>query len=478
MEDYTMTTVEDTKEKRKVRKSKGVKKILIGVIIFSLLFLVYLCSVYYFSNHYFYKTRINGEDCSFLTDSEVRSKINRKVSLYELEIIGKDGLTDTISADDIDLSFVYDCSLEKIRKKENPFLWMTAFFTGYDFELEEAAEFDEELFNKSVEQLVFYKKSNIKKSQNAYIGDYDTATGVFSIVKEETGSEPDDIKIREVLAEKIKNLQEAVYLEHEDCYKTAEITGENSELLKELNALNSFVSAKITYDWNGAEEVVDGKLISEWLVCEDGKVSLDEEKVAEYVTKKSREHDTYSKERSFVTADGREITLKTGNYGWRTDRTAETEALIKAIRQGMVTEREPVYSITALQKGQNDIGSSYVEIDLGSQKLYLFSEGSLILETDFVSGNVSRGWTTPAGVFGLTYKTKNAVLRGDNYETPVNYWMPFNGNIGMHDATWRGSFGGDIYMTNGSHGCINLPLSAAEQIYEYVSTGFPVVCYY
>ena len=143
MEDYTMMTVEDTKEKRKVRKSKGVKKILIGIIIFSLLFLVYLCSVYYFSNHYFYKTRINGEDCSFLTDSEVRSRINRKVSLYELEIIGKDGLTDTISADDIDLSFVYDCSLEKIRKKENPFLWMTAFFTGYDFELEEAAEFDE-----------------------------------------------------------------------------------------------------------------------------------------------------------------------------------------------------------------------------------------------------------------------------------------------------------------------------------------------
>ena len=136
------------------------------------------------------------------------------------------------------------------------------------------------------------------------------------------------------------------------------------------------------------------------------------------------------------------------------------------------TEREPVYSNTALHKGRDDIGNSYVEIDLGSQKLYLYNEGSLILETDFVSGNVSRGWTTPAGVFGLTYKTKNAVLRGDNYETPVNYWMPFNGNIGMHDATGRGSFGGDIYMTNGSHGCINLPLDAAAQIYEYVSAGF------
>ena len=48
----------------------------------------------------------------------------------------------------------------------------------------------------------------------------------------------------------------------------------------------------------------------------------------------------------------------------------------------------------------------------------------------------------------------------------------------MHDATWRNNFGGDIYLTNGSHGCINLPLDKAEAIYAYVSTGFPIICYY
>ena len=131
------------------------------------------------------------------------------------------------------------------------------------------------------------------------------------------------------------------------------------------------------------------------------------------------------------------------------------------------------------QKGSDDIGNSYVEIDLTNQHLYLFQNGSIVLETDFVSGNMSKaGCMTPPGVFGLTYKTKNAVLRGADYETPVNYWMPFNGNVGMHDATWRGSFGGTIYLTSGSHGCVNLPLNMAAAIYEYVSTGFPVVCYY
>ena len=128
----------------------------------------------------------------------------------------------------------------------------------------------------------------------------------------------------------------------------------------------------------------------------------------------------------------------------------------------------------------SDIGDSYVEADLTHQHLYLYEDGAIIFETDFVSGSMSStpDCITPEGVFGVTYKTTNAVLRGATYETPVNYWMPFYGNYGMHDATWRVEFGGQIYIQNGSHGCINLPLSAAALIYEHVSTGFPVICYY
>jgi len=68
-------------------------------------------------------------------------------------------------------------------------------------------------------------------------------------------------------------------------------------------------------------------------------------------------------------------------------------------------------------------------------------------------------------------------LNGEDYSTPVDYWMPFAGNVGMHDATWRGSFGGDIYLNNGSHGCVNLPWSSAKTIYENVDAGFPVLVY-
>ena len=154
--------------------------------------------------------------------------------------------------------------------------------------------------------------------------------------------------------------------------------------------------------------------------------------------------------------------------------------MIASIKKGEKLEKEPLYFLKGYAEGApgEDIGSSYVEADLGRQHLYLYIEGKLILESDFVSGSMSGGRGTPAGVFGLTYKTRDTTLTGANYASHVDYWMPFNGNIGMHDASWRRSFGGSIYLTNGSHGCINLPVGVAAEIYGYVEKGFPVICYY
>ena len=50
--------------------------------------------------------------------------------------------------------------------------------------------------------------------------------------------------------------------------------------------------------------------------------------------------------------------------------------------------------------------------------------------------------------------------------------MPFVGNsIGLHDASWRGSFGGSIYQSNGSHGCVNLPPDKAAELCSLIDRG-------
>lgn len=131
-----------------------------------------------------------------------------------------------------------------------------------------------------------------------------------------------------------------------------------------------------------------------------------------------------------------------------------------------------------------DLGNSYVEIDLTRQKVWVYVNGNIEVETDCVTGCIDKGHETPTGIFTLTYKEKDKVLRGQKlengsyeYESPVSYWMPFNGGIGLHDATWRDTFGGNIYISNGSHGCINLPLDAAEKIYDIITSDMPIVVY-
>ena len=127
------------------------------------------------------------------------------------------------------------------------------------------------------------------------------------------------------------------------------------------------------------------------------------------------------------------------------DNAAEAAAIISDLEGGAPVTRDLNYSMTAASHGANDYGDSYVEINLTGQHLFLYKNGSLVLETDVVTGKPDGSHETPPGVFGITYCEKNATLRGANYATPVSYWMPFNGDIGLHDATWQPAFGGSLY---------------------------------
>ena len=152
-------------------------------------------------------------------------------------------------------------------------------------------------------------------------------------------------------------------------------------------------------------------------------------------------------------------------------------ALTENIRNGESMTKEPAYAQTANSRGGNDYGDTYVEVNLTAQHLFYYKNGALVVESDFVSGNESKGWSTPAGAFGLYYKQRDKTLRGEDYATPVSFWMPFNGGVGFHDATWRSRFGGSDYIRNGSHGCVNLPYNVAKTLYENIEAGCAVLVY-
>ena len=447
------------------------------ISIFVLIVLTYIAISLYFENHYYYHTMIGGEDMGYKTPMEVEELLYSRMDNYILEIYGREDAEDAIAPAEIDMHFLIDDALIKIKKEQKPEWWILGFFQEYHYDFPWKAVYDEEALERKIGELVFFQAKNIRKPKEAYIT-YSKKEKEYVIIEADPGTQVEKEKTKKVIEEALEALEQKIDLEEKGCYKVAKTEEENKILASARDKANKYIHSEITYNWNGSEVSVDEDLIHEWVIIDGHTVRLDEEKVGEFVTEQAKKYDTYGKNRIFHTTDGREIELKSGAYGWKTDRDAEKEELIGNLQKGEAVKREPVYSYTAAQPGDKDIGDTYVEIDLGKQHLYLYVEKKMILESDFVSGNASRGWNTPPGVFGLTYKTKNAVLRGPGYETPVNFWMPFNGNIGMHDATWRSSFGGEIYLTNGSHGCINLPYENAKIIYEYVYTGFPVVCYY
>ena len=153
-----------------------------------------------------------------------------------------------------------------------------------------------------------------------------------------------------------------------------------------------------------------------------------------------------------------------------------TEELFYQRQEPLV--HKPAYLQEGFCRGLDDIGDTYIEVDMGQQRMYYYQNGECLVSVDVVTGNARRRWNTPEGINFVYAKQRNRILRGADYATPVKYWMPVVGNVGIHDADWRRDFGGEIYLTNGSHGCINTPPDVMSELYELVEKGTPVVMFY
>lgn len=469
-----------TKAKSKKAKSKKNRLAKYFTIIFFLLAIPivigYLLVGFYYKNHFYSNTQINGVETSNMTSEVAEDAINEKVKSYSLVISGRNGLSDTITGEEIGLHTTYDESLSSLIDKQNVLTWPASILKSNNIEVKTMLEMDESLVDKAISGLVFLKKENVIKPENASISEY--GENGFELIPENPGAELIEDKLKDEILNAIVMLSPTLNLEETQSYTKPEITSEEEGLKSAIKELNRIAGAKITYEFGDDTEILDGSKISKWLsVDKDYKVSFNKEGVKEYVDYIGKTYNSFGRTREFKTSYGDVLKIKGGDYGWWLNRPAEVEELTKLIEDGEQQVKKPVYFQTAQQYGKDDIGNTYVEINLTAQHLFFYHEGKLILDTDFVSGNVSRNWGTPVGTYPVQYKENDATLVGEDYETPVKYWMPFNKNIGFHDAPWRKAFGKDIYLTNGSHGCINMPPKMAKKMFEYIKRGVAVVVY-
>ena len=429
----------------------------------------------YFNKHFFIGTYINGINVSFKTIEEVDDKLRNESYNYVLEIIERNDVVEYIEGAKINFRYKESKKIGELKKKQNGFLWPKFLFTQNVYNINNVYTYEKSLLDEEFNKLSCFVKEKIIEPLDACF--YYNGTE-YEIIKEVYGNKVNKDYLHAYILNAVLIGRKSINLEEINAYEYPAFTSKSDKVIESQNQLNKFVSTKVYYNFDSEIEVLDGKIINEWLELDQFmNVVFNERNIKEYLNDLSIKYDTYGKTRSFKTTTGKNVQVLGGNYGWKIDKSKEFNELISNIKNGEIIKKEPIYIQKAWGTRENDIGNTYVEINLTNQSLWFYKNGELIVQGDVVTGSISDGNATPQGTYILNYKQKDATLKGAGYSSNVKYWMPFNCNIGIHDASWRWSFGGSIYKRDGSHGCVNVPEYLAKKIYENIEPGTPIICY-
>lgn len=237
----------------------------------------------------------------------------------------------------------------------------------------------------------------------------------------------------------------------------------------------------IVYDFGGGRsyEIKSGLAMSMMKTNPDGSYyinpstnnyELDAAKMNSFFFALSNLYPNQSDVLDFNATRGEVVHIEGGTQKQRfLDTRTEIPYLANAIMRGAKETHSPVWSV----------GGTYIEVDMTTQHLYYYQNNTLVMDAPIVTGNMRNGHGTPTGVYYVNSKLRDTNLVGADYVSFVYYWMAVIGSsIGIHDATWRNTFGGEIFRTNGSHGCVNVPLTVMKDLYPLVEKGTIVVMFY
>lgn len=470
------------------RNSKKVAALVAAIIVFVLL-LVYLGGVVAFNMVFMPGTTLDGADVSLRPASEVAAEKSASFAGYETHVTG-DGVDLTISADQIDLVYDGEAYAQEAIEATNPWAWPIALAQGTrSVTAESAVVFDQDALLALFDSFIGAAEERAT-SLGADAVAYDSETGAFSLDSGITARYLDNDALVETLTSAFSSLETEVVLDE------AQLGDVDDDLHAAVDAANAYLGAAgttLTLDGETAAEVTADDIAGWVSVADDYSVTLDEDAAAEWAQSCVSSLNTVGSERTYTRADGKEVSVSGGSYGWSVDTDGVASSLVEAVASGSPQTLEVSFSqrgAVVPDSGGRDWGNRYIDIDLSEQHVYMYDEdGSLIWESDCVTGDTSQGHDTPTGVYEMnSYRASgNVKLTGEidpdtgepEYISYVDYWMPFIGNlVALHDADWRSSFGGNIYTYNGSHGCVNLPVSKAKELFDLCEIGDVVVVHY
>lgn len=198
-------------------------------------------------------------------------------------------------------------------------------------------------------------------------------------------------------------------------------------------------------------------------------------------------NETTTKETTVPFHDEDKYMYATENLNLRSDYNTNSDILdeIDKFEKVKLIKTNNTWSYVSYNNNENgyvsndylgELGNTFVEVDISDQKLYLYVDNNLDYTADVVTGKKGV-YDTRLGCNPI-YEMDNTgrLLKGPGYEDGVyvKRWMPFDGGIGLHDASWRTNFGSDAYI-NGSHGCVNMKFEDVDYVYDNVKVGTKVL---
>lgn len=427
-------------------------------------------------------TTVNGIDYSGMTAEEAKERFRETYAGRVLEIHEMGDQTETIRYDDIDYHFTTAQTFSELIDSQNYYRWPLAYSQPTHLVTEEGFAFDEEKLKDAVYSLNAVTDPDIQDPKDARIVKGEDS---YYIEEAEDGNR---LKVKKLLAavrDSINHGDGEMNLEELNLYKKADVYEDDPVLVSRFNVIDQYQTMELTLSMEGNTYVtLDRTTFLPWMSYEGGNVSFDSEAIYAYTSGLADQYNTMGTVRKFTTTEGDKVQVggsSYDNYGYQMNVDQSAELIQKALQNGnstMIALAWDHYALARDKGGKSDFGSTYIEVSLDEQHMWYYQEGELVLDTDIVSGTATPKRATPTMVVQVLDKKTDHTMKGSYGQSHAEYALVIQeSGILIHDSSWRDEYGDDIWLYDGSHGCINTPLRAMRELYEMAEISTPVIIY-
>lgn len=452
-----------------------------SVLTIAVLVLIYFGGLIFFLDRFTFSTRLGNISLVGLTPAQAEIKIAESLNKRTLSVEENgEKLTDMRLGD---LGATYDVTqvIKEAYAQEDPALWPFSLFLPNELSLTtEMVSADVETAQMTLETHGIHNGEREAAIPAKVV--YNEQDG-YTVEPEIIGTQIDGVLLAKNMAVALS--QNKRKLAVESSYSHGDVTADGEKVQSFMKMIEQTINNSITLLVAGDEITIPAKTIESWIEFDDNnELYVNPEKVGIYLSELNEQYSTFDKVRQVETPIQGLVSVPPGILGWQIDVDQETVNIIRDVHAAVPVKREPaIYSTGGVPNQKDDIGSTYVLVDVSYQVMWLVENNQITIETPIVTGQPGAETIPGAGAIiemlsGTNLVGYNQFYRQD-YSVPVHYWLRFDHQSqGLHDASWQSAYGGDVWTYSGSLGCVNTPLAAVEYIYHHVEYGTPVLVFY